>query len=250
MFLLLPIGDVNPTERTPAVNYGLLAANIAVFAMFGLSPGYDRIVMAHGFVPRFPELADAFTSMFLHGGLAHLGGNMLFLWIVGDNVEDRLGWLGYLALYLASGLAAIGAHWALAPNSTIPCVGASGAIAGVLGAYVFLFPHSRIRIWYLVAFGILTTGIKEVAAMWAIGFWFLQQLLMQTYAMTSKAMTGVAYAAHVGGFVFGLLVVVLLWAVGLVRRSGSPAGAAIPRAEARYGGDGRRDRTPWDGDRW
>lgn len=218
MFLFLPIGDVNPRERTPVVNYTLVAANVAVFLAFGLGPHYDRVVEEYGFTPARPELPDAFTSMFLHADFFHVGGNMLFLWIVGDNVEDKLGHFRYLVLYLTTGLAAIGAHWLLAAGSPVPCIGASGAIAGMLGAYVYLFPHSRIRFWYLILFGIVRTGVTEIAAIWAIGFWFGEQLLLQLAQMSTRAMTGVAYAAHVGGFLFGLLMAVMLHQLGAVER--------------------------------
>jgi len=245
MFFFLPIGDVNPTERTPVVNYLLIAANVAAFLALGLDPRYDEFVLAHGFVPARPELQDALTSMFLHGGWGHLAGNMLFLWIVGDNVEDKLGSAGYLALYLGCGLGAVGAHWAMEAGSPVPCVGASGAIAGALGAYLYLFPHSRIRIWWVIGIGIVRTGVSEIAALWAIGFWFGEQLLLQVTAWSSGAMTGVAYGAHVGGFVFGLAAVFLLHHLGLVERVRE---RAVERFAARRPPGGGRD--PWERDQW
>jgi membrane associated rhomboid family serine protease len=248
MVFFLPIGDVNPTQRTPVVNYALLAANVAVFLTLGLDPRYEMVVRDHGFTPARPELLDAFTAMFLHAGWGHLGGNLLFLWIVGDNVEDKLGHFGYLALYLAAGLAAIAAHWAIEPESAVPCVGASGAIAGALGAYVFLFPHSRIRIWWVIGIGIVRTGVSEVTALWAIGFWFVEQLLMQLYAWRAGMMTGVAYAAHVGGFGFGLGIVFLLCRSGWVERARAPA-AVVPAPFSRSPRP-RPERSPWNRDEW
>jgi membrane associated rhomboid family serine protease len=139
-------------------------------------------------------------SMFLHGGLLHLAGNMLFLWIFGNNIEDRMGHLGYLLFYLAGGLAAMSAHVALQPLSTVPVVGASGAIAAVMGAYLVLFPNVRIlSIVPVFLFGLLA----EVRAKWLLGFWFISQFFI-------SPTTGVAWAAHVGGFIFGAIVALLL----------------------------------------
>lgn len=130
-------------------------------------------------------------SMFLHGGIAHLAGNMLFLWIFGNNIEDHLGWLRYLAFYLLAGIVATLAHIAVQPDSTIPLVGASGAIAGVMGAYLVWFPRARILSLVFVV-------ITEIPAVWVLGFWFVSQFFI-------NPMSGVASMAHVGGFVFGVL---------------------------------------------
>jgi len=138
-------------------------------------------------------------SMFLHGGLLHLGGNMLFLWVFGNNIEDRMGHFGYLLFYLAGGLAAMAAHVALQPYSTVPVVGASGAIAAVMGAYLMLFPNVPIlSIVPVFLFGLLV----EVPAKWLLGFWFVSQFFINPN-------TGVAWAAHVGGFLFGVMVALL-----------------------------------------
>jgi membrane associated rhomboid family serine protease len=152
------------------------------------------------------------VSMFLHGNLAHLFGNMLFLWVFGNNVEDRKGPWRFLALYLAAGLAAEVAHVAIDPSSTVPSVGASGAIAGVMGAYVVWFPRTRVKV-LIPLFPFML--FRKVAAVWVLGLWFAQQFLL------IGGGSGVAWAAHVGGFVFGVL-------VGLVWRRGRltpPAGA-------------------------
>jgi membrane associated rhomboid family serine protease len=138
-------------------------------------------------------------SMFLHGSLLHIAGNMLFLWIFGNNIEDRMGAPGYIAFYLLSGLVASAAHIVVQPDSTIPVVGASGAIAGVMGAYLVLFPNVRIRTLFLF----LLILIRDVRAKWLLGFWFVFQFFTNPSA-------GVAWVAHVGGFAFGALVALLL----------------------------------------
>lgn len=233
--MLLPIGDINPCRRTPVVNWALIAVNVLVFAAFGLGEGYARFVSAWGFVPASfhggapHAVVTLFTSMFLHGDILHLVGNMLFLWICGDNVEDMLGGIGYLAFYLVSGLAAGFGHMAITSTPDVPCIGASGAISGVLGAYVVFFPHSRIKIFCFLEF--IYWGVFTVAAIWAIGFWFLQQALLTLVS----AGGGVAYGAHVGGFVLGLAVAGVLRAADVVR---PPA----VRMERYY----ERPRSPYD----
>jgi len=139
-------------------------------------------------------------SMFLHGGWLHLGGNMLFLWIFGNNIEDVMGIAGYVGFYLLAGLVASAAHILVQPDSTIPVVGASGAIAGVMGAYLVLFPNVRIRSLIILVFLVL---FRDIPAKWLLGFWFVTQFFTQ-------ASEGVAWVAHVGGFLFGALVALLL----------------------------------------
>ena len=140
-----------------------------------------------------------FSSMFLHGGLLHLGGNMLFLWVFGNNIEDHMGPIKYLVFYLFSGLAASGAHILFQPDSTVPVVGASGAIAGVMGAYLIWFPNAQIKT-LLIYFFIF---IRDISAKWLLGFWFVLQFF-------TNANEGVAWVAHVGGFIFGVLVALLI----------------------------------------
>ena len=182
------------------------------------------------------------TSMFLHGGLLHLGGNLLFLWIFGNNIEDHLGHVRFAVFYVLAGIAASALHVALNVDSTIPVVGASGAIAGVMGVYLIWFPHARVRT--LVFLGFLITVIR-VRAMWLLGFWFLSQFF-------TNPNSGVAWAAHVGGFVFGALVGLLVRRSGRARRAawtadhrpptGSPwgdagrarRGTSRPRRSARW----------------
>lgn len=167
-------------------------------------------------MPLHPQTITFITSLFLHGGLLHLFGNMLFLWICGDNVEDRLGHLGFLLLYLASGIIASLTHIQMTAMPEVPSIGASGAISGILGAYVVLFPRSKIRFWYLFWFYLFfRMGTFTLASVWAIGFWFIEQLLLGYLTLSSHAV-GVAYWAHIGGFVFGLIIVGLLRLSGLV----------------------------------
>jgi len=215
MLLVLPIGDSSPRKRTPVVNYLLLAANIFIFIAAYTAPSFEAIVRTYGLTPRYfqddPAWAFAhdgwklITSLFLHGNVPHLIGNMLFLWIAGDSVEDKLGHLGYLGFYLLSGVVAGVGHVLMADGAAaaVPCVGASGAIAGVLGAYIVWFPRRRIRFWYFFFF---LVGTFSVPSLYAIGFWFLEQLYLGSSRMAADA-TGVAYWAHIGGFIFGALAI-------------------------------------------
>jgi membrane associated rhomboid family serine protease len=195
--MFLPIGDENPRERTPYVNYAILAANVFVF-LFVQLPSPDGAIR-WAMVPGSLDPVTLFTSMFLHAGLLHLAGNMLFLWICGDNVEDRLGHVGYLFFYLAWGLAAAVAHLYTTANPDIPTLGASGAISGVMAAYVVFFPRHRIKmfIWFMI----YVDRIFIPAWAW-IGFWFAEQIFLSSAGQGG----GVAYAAHIGGFLAGLVV--------------------------------------------
>ncbi len=225
---MIPLKDYNPTRTMPIVTVVLIAACVVVW--FGVQKGgsvdedgsfsYRRAAIPCEVVtgtpltleeqrtgdctrrdtsdPIFPDkgvIAALFTSMFLHGSLLHLAGNMLYLWVFGNNIEDTKGRVVYLLFYLASGIVATLAHVALDPGSTIPLVGASGAIAGVMGAYLVLFPRVQIKsliIFFLILF-------RDIEARWLLGIWFVSQFFINPNA-------GVAWAAHVGGFVFGALV--------------------------------------------
>jgi len=216
---MIPLRDNIPSRTFPIVNILIIAANVLVF-MLELSLGprsLDRFMQVFGVVPAYvfawPRLHDPlsglvvpfFTSMFLHGGWLHLIGNMLYLWIFGDNVEDRLGHFRYLVFYLLCGIGAGFAHTIMNPITTIPSVGASGAIAGVLGAYVVSYPGARVLT--LVPIFIFIQFI-ELPAWLVLGLWFLTQFLSGTasLAVTTSANTGgVAWWAHVGGFLIGIL---------------------------------------------
>lgn len=206
---MLPIGDDNSARKiVPLVTYALLAINIIVF--FVELSGGNPFVEKWAFVPsRF--LADPagdfitlFTAMFMHGSWLHLGSNMLYLWIFGDNVEDRFGHIKFLIFYLLSGLAATFAQLAVSLESNVPNLGASGAIAGVLGAYILLYPKQRVRVMQ-------GTRVIQVPALIVIGLWFVLQLFSGVGSIATTAQTGggIAYMAHIGGFVAGFLLTFL-----------------------------------------
>lgn len=208
---MIPIRDVIPSRTTPVVTIALLLLNVGVFlaAPSSSSPAFETFVRTWGVTPASFEWSTLFTSMFMHGGWMHLGSNMLFLWIFGDNVEDRMGHGRYLAFYVLCGAVAVGAQVLAEPGSSVPMVGASGAIAGVLGAYIVMFPHSRVLT--LVPLFIFVTFI-EVPAGILLGLWFAMQLLSGVGSMLvvqPEDMGGVAFWAHAGGFVAGVLLVFL-----------------------------------------
>lgn len=207
---MFPIGDDNSARRSiPLVTYTLIVLNV-LFFLVELSAG-DAFIMQWAFVPsRFmanpiADFITLFTSMFMHGGWVHLGSNMLYLWIFGDNVEDRFGAVKFLIFYLVCGLAATVAQLAFSLESNIPNLGASGAIAGVLGAYLVMFPQGRVRV-------LMGRGIIPVPALMVVGLWFVLQLFssIDSIANTTADTGGVAYMAHVGGFVAGFGLTFLL----------------------------------------
>ena len=208
---MLPIRDENRTHHVPIVNYVLIALNVIVF-IFELTAGanLDATINQIALIPAqvtagldVGDIRAIFVSMFLHAGWSHLLGNMLYLWIFGDNVEDRLGHFGYLVFYLAGGVVAAFAHVALNPNSVIPTVGASGAIAAVLGAYLVLFPHVKVLTFVPIGFFLRLTLLP---ASLLLGFWFVLQLFNGVLTIGLSDMGGTAFWAHIGGFVFGMLV--------------------------------------------
>lgn len=216
---MMPLGDDNTGRRiTPIVTYVLIAINVLVFFL-ELNNG-EEFIQRWAFVPtRFladpvRDFATLFTSMFLHAGWAHLLGNMLYLWIFGDNVEDRFGHGLFLVFYLLSGLAATFAQLAISLGSSVANVGASGAIAGVLGAYLIMFPGRQVRV-------LMGRMLVPMSALIVIGFWFLLQIFSQISVFTagSQGEGGVAYMAHIGGFVAG---VVLTYLLGGKRRALPP----------------------------
>ena len=237
---MIPLKDYNPTRKFPLVTVVLIAINVGVYFLVQQPNesrnGQAQFTFSHAAIPCevvegdplsleevertldegdtescvhddvtpevFPDknvYLALLYSMFLHGSLLHIGGNMLFLWIFGNNIEDRMTPVPYLAFYLVSGLVASAAHILVQPNSTIPVIGASGAVAGVMGAYLVLFPSVRIRTLFLF----LLILIRDIQAKWLLGFWFVLQFFTNPSA-------GVAWVAHVGGFVFGALVALFL----------------------------------------
>ena len=278
---VFPLKDDNPTRRVPFVTIALIAVNIGVYFLVQPSGIPDRTAPAqqqqiddlefnleYAAIPcevtrgrplTVEEIRDTFLSgddtacrsdpdtpapfadkqvwlavlysMFLHGGLLHLGGNMLFLWIFGNNIEDHLGHIRYVLFYLASGLAATVAHVAVQPDSTVPIVGASGAIAGIMGAYMVWFPNAPILTVFIFFFVLF----RRIAAKWWLAGWFVLQFF-------TAPSSGVAWVAHVGGFVFGA-------AIGLLVRASRGARKALwtgdhvgPTAPDPFGG---HDRRPW-----
>lgn len=216
---MFPIRDHNPSGRTPVVTYLLIVANVAVFLFCWLAipseAALSRFFYDYGLVPDLLTeegvWSGLFTSMFLHGGWMHLLGNMLFLWIFGDNLEDLMGHVGFALFYLASGLGAAGLQVAADPDSLIPMVGASGAIAGVMGGYLLLFPRARVDVLVII---VIFVRIFALPAWVMLGLWFAFQLLAGVATPTD--MGGVAYWAHAGGFIAGLVLALPVW----IRRGG------------------------------
>jgi len=211
---MLPIRDSIPTRRVPVINYLLIAANVAVFVLMWLAGSQqEALVYQFALIPAsftgglsLGDVADLFTGMFMHAGLAHLGGNMLYLWIFGDNVEDTMGAVKYLAFYLVGGVVASLVHILTNPVSEIPTVGASGAIAAVLGAYLVLFPHSRVAT--IIPLGLFMRVTMLPAAL-VLGLWFVLQLFSGVLSLGGPDVGGVAFWAHIGGFVAGVVMALL-----------------------------------------
>ena len=211
---MFPIGDDDTSRRTtPVVTYALIALNLLFF--FVELNGGDPFIQQWSVVPRrllanpaadFPTI---FTSMFMHAGWLHLGGNMLYLWIFGDNVEDSFGHVKFLVFYLLCGIAATAAQLAFSAGSNVPNLGASGAIAGVLGAYILLFPRGQVKV-------LMGRGVIPMPALVVIGFWIVLQFVSGIGSISNTAETGgVAYMAHIGGFVAGFVLTFLFRASGV-----------------------------------
>jgi membrane associated rhomboid family serine protease len=225
---MLPLRDDNPRRTFPFVTYALVAINVLAFLWeLGLGPNLHNALLQIAFIPdRFwipgywvADFLTIMTSMFLHGGLMHIGSNMLYLWIFGDNVEDRLGHFRYTLFYVLCGILATLAHAFFSPTSQIPAIGASGAIAGVLGAYLILYPHARV-LTVIPIFIFIT--IREVPAIIILVLWFVLQLFSGVGSLgvrDAQDMGGVAYFAHIGGFVAGMVLIFLL---GGLRRRRAP----------------------------
>ena len=205
---MFPISDDDSSRRTlPMVTYVLIALNVLFF--FVELNGGDAFIQHWAFVPRRflanpgSDLPTLFTSMFMHGGWLHLLGNMLYLWIFGDNVEDRFGHIKFIVFYLLSGIGATFAQMAFSSGSNVPNLGASGAIAGVLGAYIVLFPRGRVNV-------LMGRGVIPMPALVVIGFWIVLQFVSGVGSISNSAETGgVAYMAHIGGFIAGVVLTFL-----------------------------------------
>ena len=230
---MFPIKDENPTILNPVVTIGIIVVNVVVWLLvqqMGAEPGLSQSVCQLGLIPgeflhRIPpgtqvpmgpdvtcELSGGatwytpLTSMFMHGGWLHLIGNMWFLWIFGDNVEDAMGHVRFVVFYLLCGLAAAGAQMLSAPSSIVPMVGASGAIGGVMGAYALLYPRAHVHMFIFLGFYMTTIAVP---AIYMLGYWFLLQLLSGLPGLSGGRPGGVAFWAHVGGFLAGLAMVTL-----------------------------------------
>src|SRR6187200_1653462 len=203
---MIPLRDVIPSRTTPYITISLVVINALVF-LYQLSLGDDinNFVFTYGLVPADFSWISVLTSMFLHGGFLHVAGNMLYLWIFGDNVEDRMGHGRFVVFYLLCGIAAALVQTIMSPDSVVPMVGASGAIAGVMGAYFVMYPHSRIVTLIPI---IVFVQIIEVPAIFFLGIWFVMQFLSGVGSIASAAgrqpAGGVAFWAHVAGFVAGV----------------------------------------------
>lgn len=257
---MIPLGDSPNPRGVPFVNYTLIAVNVAIFILISfpltvmpvdradpLLPEYLQLVMQNlrqpasveslldsmsaydlfvyrwGFRPAEPNWMSFFASMFLHGGIMHLLGNMLFLWIYGDNVEHRLGRVRYFLSYLATGAAASLGHWALNPGSAIPTVGASGAISGVLGFYFIFFPHNTVRV--LLPFFPFFFQVVQLPARLILGLYLVLDNLFPLFLTAGTRGAGVAYGAHIGGFVAGLAAA---WWISRREADASPRAYALP----------------------
>jgi membrane associated rhomboid family serine protease len=228
---MIPLRDDNPRRTFPFITYTLVALNILAFLWeLSLGPRLEPALFDIAFIPArywLPgnwvfDLLTIVTSMFLHGGLLHVGSNMLYLWIFGDNVEDRLGHGRYLLFYLLCGFAATFAHALFSPASRVPAIGASGAIAGVLGAYLILWPHARVMTLIPIFFFIT---IRELPAILLLGLWFVLQLFSGVGSLgvtDAQDLAGVAYFAHIGGFVAGIVLIGLFGGFRRPRRQEPP----------------------------
>jgi len=215
---MIPLRDHNPTRTVPFVTVTIIIANVAVFLYQIDLLSHSRRAMeefvwqmsmvpaelSHGLTPE--GVLSVFTSMFLHGGFLHITGNMLYLWVFGNNVEDAMGHFRFLVFYLLCGVAATAGHLMISPNSTVPTMGASGAIAGVLGAYLLLYPRARVATWFPVWWLFFTT--VDVPAFFFLFFWFILQLINGLPALGFESSKGgVAWWAHIGGFVVGVVLI-------------------------------------------
>lgn len=219
---MVPLRDNNPTQIVPVVTYTLIAINIVMFVYeLSLGRNLELFFQQWAMVPKFltlsfqgaptplpyPAWITLITSQFLHGGILHIAGNMLFLWIFGNNIEDKLGHVKFLFFYLTCGVLAGLSHWFFSALSDVPSLGASGAIAGVMGAYILRFPRAEIVTLLPLGFFFWTVRIPAV---FFLGYWFAQQAFFSVASLDGMAGGGIAYWAHAGGFVFGALLGPLL----------------------------------------
>ncbi len=213
---MFPLKDDIPSYSRPIVNYTLIFVNVLVFLYELSSPNVTAFVYKHAFIPALffdqhkiiDSIIRAFNSLFIHGGFMHILGNMWFLWIFGDNVEDKMGHINYLTFYIVGGLVSMFVQGLVTPNSSVPLIGASGAISAVMGAYLIFFPQAKILsivpIFFFITF-------LRIPAWFFIVFWFFVQYLNGIFWMASSAIGGVAWFAHIGGFLYGALLARMLF---------------------------------------
>jgi len=241
---VIPLKDDNPTHSTPIVTYIIIGICVVVFLLELSSPYYKTgaIFYSWGVIPaslihgvpipdeiyRVPPTVTLITSMFMHGGFMHLIGNMLYMWIFADNIEDELGKTKFIIFYLLSGVAAALTQGYMNTESTIPMVGASGAIGGILGAYIVNHPKAKVLV--LIPLGFFSQIIK-IPAIFVLGFWFVLQFISS--AATSSAGGGVAYGAHIGGFIFGAIAILFF-------------NRGVRRKPARAKKVSKKIKNPWD----
>jgi membrane associated rhomboid family serine protease len=214
---MIPLHDDNPTRITPYLTIGFIVICVLVFFwQLSLGENVQRAIYSLGMIPAtvfgdkslppdlilVPAWMTMFTSMFMHGGFMHLIGNMLYLWIFGNNVEDSMGYVRFIVFYFLCGIAAVFAQALPNPDSEIPMIGASGAISGVLGAYLLLFPHAKVLV--AIPFGFYLHTMR-IPAGFVLGFWFIMQLISSVGSNSQQG--GVAFGAHIGGFVAGMLLI-------------------------------------------
>jgi len=212
---MFPLSDSHPTRTIPFVNFAVIALTILVFLLQLSAPDFEAFIFEFGFIPAIFSFFDpssyvrVISSIFLHAGLFHIIANLWFLHIFGDNVEDLLGHLRYVLFYLATGIAAVFAQYIFSPESTIPMIGASGAISGVAGAYFLLFKHARIK--SLVPLGFFI-HIVELPSWFFLGYWFILQFFSGIGSLVAYDIQkgGVAYFAHIGGFIAGIILISFL----------------------------------------
>jgi membrane associated rhomboid family serine protease len=215
---VIPFKDDNPTSRTPILTIALIAFNIAVFIIQAIDPGNLRhAAYAYGAIPHYlltfntiqpiHPVMTIFTSMFMHGGLLHLISNMLYLWIFGNNIEDRLGYVKFILFYMLCGIGAAYSHALAAPSSMVPMIGASGAVSGILGAYLILYPKAKVQTLIILGFYI---RVVRLPAAVVIGFWIIIQFINGLLSKSIASQGGVAWFAHIGGFLLGIVLLKLL----------------------------------------
>jgi membrane associated rhomboid family serine protease len=207
MFFVLPVEEGAPPKKFPFANLLLIALNVYVFFHTFYRINFEQLILRYGFIPAHPHVRDVFTSMFMHAGWAHILGNMYFLYVFGDKVEDRLGRVPFLMAYLLSGLGACLLQYWMDPHSALPMIGASGAISGICALYMVLFPWQKMKLQFF--FLIFPIFALQTRAFFVVGFWFLEQYWMAS--ITPIQLGGVAFWAHVGGFLTGILLLPVIY---------------------------------------